>query len=230
MTQSSTQLAKQQVAAAAAKLVFNQGVVGLGTGSTADIFIDLLAQRVKDEDLSIQVVSSSVVSQQRARQAGLQVIGLEQCQKVHLYVDGADEVTADLTLLKGRGQDLVREKILANAAMQFIVLADESKQVNTIGEKFPIPVEVMPFAWQLVLKQLTELGAEGSLRMNANGGAAVTAHGSLVLDMSFPETMSAAEINAVLNAMPGVVEHGIFIDLASAVFIGKPDSIEAHWR
>jgi ribose 5-phosphate isomerase A len=133
-------------------------------------------------------------------------------------VDGADEVPPDNTLLKGQGADLVREKLLAKASDKFIVLVDQSKRVDRIGTRFPIPIEVMPFAWQLVKKGLEELGARGEIRQNSKGnGLAVSSYGSLILDMTFDSTLESAELNSVLSDMPGIVEHGVFYKMASVV-------------
>lgn len=221
---------KQRVALHAANLVEQNMVVGLGTGSTANFFIEALAQRCRTEKLSIRTVSSSAISAIKAREAGLPVLSIAELESVDIYVDGADEVTPDLTLLKGRGQDLVNEKLLASAADQFFVLVDESKLVERIGHTFPIPVEVMPQAWRLVLSQLKHQGGEGQLRLNASGdNVAVTASGSLVLDMQF-KNMDSLELTMILDTIPGIVEHGIFSDIASAVFIGGDSEVEEHWR
>ena len=155
---------------------------------------------------------------------------MEHIPQLDLYVDGADEVTPDLTLLKGRGSDLVKEKLLANASQQMIILVDNSKLVNRIGEKFPIPVEVVSFAWQLVQKSLQESGGQGELRPNASGdGLAVTSHGSLVLDMTFDASVGAATLNNLLDGIPGVVEHSVFHQLASVVLIANNDQVEERW-
>jgi ribose 5-phosphate isomerase A len=155
---------------------------------------------------------------QKAKTLNLPIMAIEHLIHLDYYVDGADEVTKDKTLLKGQGADLVREKLLARACDQFVVLVDQSKKVARIGERFPIPIEVMPFAWQLVKQELEGLGGKGSLRKNSQGnGLAVTSHGSLVLDMVFDSTVDSAELNLILNAVPGTVEHGIFYDLASVV-------------
>lgn len=221
---------KQRVALHAANLVEQNMVVGLGTGSTANFFIEALAQRCRTEKLSIRTVSSSAISAIKAREVGLPVLSIAELESVDIYVDGADEVTPDLTLLKGRGQDLVNEKLLASAANQFFVLVDESKLVERIGHTFPIPVEVMPQAWRLVLSQLKHQGGEGQLRLNASGdNVAVTASGSLVLDMQF-KNMDSLELTMILDTIPGIVEHGIFSDIASAVFIGGDSEVEEHWR
>ncbi|OUR71615.1 ribose 5-phosphate isomerase A [Methylophaga sp. 41_12_T18] len=217
---------KKNSALKAASLVESDMVVGLGTGSTANYFIEAIAERKNNEGLKVTTVASSIVSARIAKQYGLEVVAIENLSSIDIYVDGADEVTADMTLLKGRGSDLVREKLLANASQQFYVLVDDSKLVKNIGDNFPIPIEVMPFAWQMVLTDLENSGGVGGLRENASGdGLAVTSHGSLVLDMHFNDK-SSDELNSLLNAAPGVVEHGIFADLATTVFIGKNGIVE----
>jgi ribose 5-phosphate isomerase A len=209
---------KELVAHHAAQQVKDGMCVGLGTGSTANYFIEHLARRYHEDDLRVTVVASSVVSTRKAGQLGLPLMAIEHLTHLDLYVDGADEVTPDLTLLKGRGADLVREKLLVEASKQFIVLVDNSKFVSRIGERFAIPIEVMPFAWQLVKHKLETMGATGDLRHNANGdGLVVTSHGSLVLDMTFDSQLTAQTLNELLNNTAGIVEHGIFYGLASSV-------------
>lgn len=218
---------KQLVALHAAKLVHDGMLVGLGTGSTANFFIEELARRQREEGLRVTTVASSVVSTIKAQQLGLHVVAMEHISRIDLYVDGADEITPDLTLLKGRGFDLVREKLLARAADQFIVVADRSKLVCRIGEKFPIPIEVIPYAWQLAKRTLEGLGGEGDLRRNGDG-LTMTSHGSLVLDMQFDPDLDAAMLAAALSATPGVVEHGIFTALAGAVLIAHEGQVEVR--
>ena len=218
---------KQLVAAAAAAQVKDGMLVGLGTGSTANFFIEELARRQDEEGLRVTAVSSSTVSAIKAKSLGLPLVSIEHLERIDLYVDGADEVTPDLTLLKGRGYDLVREKLLARAADHFLVLIDPSKRVRRIGERYPIPVEVMPFAWGLVKHRLENLGGTGGLRPNAAGdGLAVTSHGSLVLDMAFGTEWDSWALDEALNATPGVVEHGIFQSLASAVLIALDGEVK----
>ncbi|MFM1956181.1 MAG: Ribose-5-phosphate isomerase, partial [Pseudomonadota bacterium] len=139
---------KELVAFEAAKLAKNGMLIGLGTGSTANYFIEHLAKRQAEEGLKISTVASSTISAIKAQACRLSLVSINQIKQIDLYVDGADEITPNLSLLKGRGQDLVMEKLLAQAAHQFIVVADKSKLVNFIGEKFIIPIEVMPNAWR----------------------------------------------------------------------------------
>lgn len=218
---------KERVAKYAADQISDGMLVGLGTGSTANCFIAELARRSSEESLKITTVASSVISAIKAQQLGLPVLSLEQVSQLDVYVDGADEVAPDLTLLKGQGADLVREKLLATASAQFWVLVENNKLVERIGQNFAIPIEVMPFAWQMVKKQLEKLGGCGDLRQNAaKNGVAVSSHGSLILDLSFAAQLDAATLNALLNNIPGLVEHGIFYNLATHVFIGINGEIQ----
>lgn len=219
---------KQRVAEHAAEKIESGMLVGLGTGSTANFFIEALARRHQQESLQIQVVASSVVSTIKAKQLGLPLRSMEHITELDVYVDGADEVAPDLTLLKGRGADLVREKLLAKGSKAFWVLIDNSKMVEHIGQNFPIPIEVMPFAWQLVQSSLSAIGGQAKLRSNGDG-LFVTSHGSLVLDSSFDSVLSGSELNTHLNATPGIVEHGIFVNLTTAVFCSHEGVVAEKW-
>ena len=217
---------KQAVAIHAAKIVKNGMLVGLGTGSTANYFIEELARRQSQENLKVTTIASSTISMIKAQSLGLSVIALSQVSEIDLYVDGADEITPDMSLLKGRGYDLVLEKLLAKAAKEFIVVADKSKLVERIGTNFAIPIEVMPMAWKAAKRSLEAAGGMGDLRLNvAKDGLSITSYGSLVLDMRFDKNMSEEVINHLINNIPGVVEHGIFRDLASAILIADNGNI-----
>lgn len=218
---------KELIAQHAADRVADGMLVGLGTGSTANCFIEELARRSREQGLKVTTVSSSIASAIKAQQLGLPALDFEQVSHLDLYVDGADEVSPELTLLKGQGADLVREKLLATASQQFLVLIESNKLVERIGQHFAIPIEVMPFAWQLVKKQLEANGGHGDLRQNANkNGYAVSSHGSLILDMNFDVQIDAKALNDMLNGIPGVVEHGIFYALATTVLIGVNGQIQ----
>ncbi len=218
---------KELVAFEAAKLAKNNMVIGLGTGSTANYFIEHLAKRQADEGLHISTVASSTISAIKAKDCGLPLVAISQISQLDLYVDGADEISPKLTLLKGRGQDLVMEKLLATAAKQFVVVADKSKLVNRIGEKFIIPIEVMPSAWQMVKHQLEKHGAEGDIRLNmSKDNVAISAQGNYILDMKFPTSLDEKVLNDLLNATPGIVEHGIFYGLTQQVLIADNGQIE----
>jgi ribose 5-phosphate isomerase A len=217
---------KQAVAIHAAKFVENNMLVGLGTGSTANYFIEELARRQNQENLKVTTIASSIMSMNKAQSLGLNVISLSQVSAIDLYVDGADEITPDFSLLKGRGYDLVLEKLLAKAAKKFIVVADKTKLVNKIGSNFAIPIEVMPFAWKAAKHSIEAAGGQGDLRQNvAKDGLSVTSHGSLVLDMKFDSSLAADALNALINNIPGVVEHGIFYSLVTTVLIAENGNI-----
>ena len=218
---------KQTVAIYAANYVQNGMLVGLGTGSTANYFIEELARRQLAENLKVTTIASSQISMIKAQSLGLNVISLTQVAEIDLYVDGADEITPAMTLLKGRGYDLVLEKLLAKAAKQFLVVADKSKLVTRIGTNYAIPIEVMPMAWKTAKRSLEAVGGVGELRQNAaKDGLAVTSHGSLVLDMAFDKSLSENVLNQLINNTPGVVEHGIFYGLSSVILIANAGKVE----
>ena len=220
---------KELVAQQALQYVSENMIIGLGTGSTANCFIDALAKRNKQEKLNIRTVSSSVVSMIKAKEAGLPIIAMEQINEIDLYIDGADEITPDLTLLKGRGYDLVREKLLARSAKKFIVIADESKIVENIGDNFPVPSEVQPFAWELVKNILMKKGT-GDIRINsAKDGYAITSCGNFVLDFNYTEK-NIEKLNALLCQTPGIVEHGIFYNIAHGALISSNGKVREIWK
>jgi ribose 5-phosphate isomerase A len=222
---------KQLVAIHAANYVQSGMLIGLGTGSTANYFIEELARKQREDGLKVTTIASSNISMIKAQSLGLNVIGLQQVASIDLYVDGADEITPSMALLKGRGYDLVMEKLLAKAAKQFLVVADKSKLVDKIGTNFPIPIEVMPFAWQARKKSIEALGGVGDLRPNAaKDGLSITSYGSLVLDMRFPPELDEVALNQLLNNVPGVVEHGIFCALAHGILIADSQQVEARWK
>lgn len=222
---------KELVAIHAAKYVQNGMLVGLGTGSTANYFIQELARRQAEENLKVTTVASSVVSTIKAQSLGLNVVALEHISMIDLYVDGADEITPDMTLLKGRGYDLVKEKLLAKAAKQFIVVADKSKLVSRIGTNYAIPIEVISSAWKMAKHSIEAAGGHGDLRPNAaKDGLSISSHGSLILDMAFDATLESATLNHLLNNIPGVVEHGIFSGLAHTVLIAADGKIEVRQK
>ena len=220
---------KELVSQQALQYVSENMIIGLGTGSTANCFIDALAKRNKEEKLNIRTVSSSVVSMIKAKEAGLPIIAMEQINEIDLYIDGADEITPDLTLLKGRGYDLVREKLLARSAKKFIVIADESKIVENIGDNFPVPSEVQPFAWELVKNILMKKGT-GDIRINsAKDGYAITSCGNFVLDFNYTEK-NIEKLNALLCQTPGIVEHGIFYNIAHGALISSNGKVREIWK
>ena len=209
---------KQLVGEKAIDWVHNNTVIGLGTGSTAYYFILKLAEKVKQENLNIQVLTSSDATEQIATSSGLKIITLEECEGIDLYVDGADEVDPQMNLIKGRGGAMVQEKILAASAKQFVVIAGSDKMVSHLGSKFPVPVECLPKAVPLAKKALEALGAQVTLRRDStNQNNIKTDQNNFILDAQFSIGDNYRELDVNINQIPGVLGHGIFLDLAHTV-------------
>jgi ribose 5-phosphate isomerase A len=219
----SNDLEKQAAALASLKFVQDGHVVGLGTGSTAAHAIRFLGEKVK-AGLNIRGVPTSIHAQQLAEACGIPLITLNDVNRIDVDIDGADEFDPQLRLIKGGGGALLREKIVASVARKFVVVADSSKQVAVLG-KFPLPVEVIPFAQGVLTRRITALGAAVSLR-TAGGKPYRTDEGHHILDCHFGSIPDPSALARTLNDMPGVVEHGLFIGMASVVLIGKAGGVE----
>lgn len=191
--------------------------VGLGTGSTAYWTIRAIGSRVRD-GLDIKAVATSLESEALAAEEGIPLITFGEIDYLDLDIDGADEVDEQLRLIKGGGGALLREKIVASASRRMIVVADEQKLVSTLG-RFPLPVEIIPFGWEITFGKLKALSCTPTLRLR-DGKAFVTDNGNFIADCSFGAISDPADLNRRLNAMPGVVENGLFIDLADTAVIG----------
>ena len=221
---------KEIVAQAALEYVKNNTIIGLGTGSTANYFIEGLAKKIKNENFDIKVVASSTISQINAIQAGLTYVSLDQIEAIDLYVDGADEIllSTSIVVLKGRGYDLIREKLLASASKQCIIIGDNSKIVTKIGDNFPIPIEISPIAWKITKKIIEEFSINCNLRKNTVGdGFAITSYGNLVLDCNFKYS-DISSLSKKLSEVPGVLEHGIFLDIAHLSLIANEGKVEIY--
>ncbi len=210
---------KEAAARASLRFVQDGQVIGLGTGSTAAYFIQLLAERVKN-GLRVRGIPTSDRSRDLALSLGIPLTTLAECQEIAVTVDGADEFDPQLRLIKGGGGALLREKIVASASKQMVVVTDASKQVKKLG-KFPLPVEVVPFAEVLVAKRIRALGADVQLRAGADGNPYVTDETNHILDCRFGEIQDADGLARSLSDMPGVVEHGLFIGMASVVLVAR---------
>ena len=216
---------KEAAARASLRFVKNGQVVGLSTGSTAAYFIKLLGEEVKN-GLRVRGIPTSVRTRELAMSLRIPLITLDDCQEIDVTVDGADEVDPQLRLIKGGGGALLREKIVASATRQMIVVADASKRVQRLG-KFPLPVEVIRFAQALVAKRIAALGAEVQLRCDAAGNAYLTDENNYILDCRFGEIRDPDRLAQELSEMPGVVEHGLFIGMASvALFACGSEIVE----
>ena len=198
-------------------------IVGLGTGSTAAHFIQLLGEKVK-KGLKIRGIPTSERSRQLAQSLGIPLTTLDECQRIDVTVDGADEVDAKLRLIKGGGGALLREKIVASVTKQLVIVVDASKRVKMLG-KFPLPVEVIKFAEAPVAKKIKALGADVQLRMGDHGKPYLTDENNYILDCRFGEIRGPVALARELSDMPGVVEHGLFIGMASKVLVANGGKI-----
>lgn len=222
--------AKQSAGRAAAALVRDGMRLGLGTGSTTAYALEAIGRRVQDEDLDVQGVPTSFAAERLARTHGIPLTSFDDDTHLDLALDGADEVDDTMRLIKGRGGAHTREKIVATQAERFVVLVDPTKTVDQLGEQCPLPVEVVPMAVSPVQEALDGWGAAPSLRMGeAKDGPAVTDQGLWIIDASFPDGIDAPDaLNQFLCAQPGVLDHGLFLDLATDVIVGHPDGSTTH--
>ena len=217
---------KELVAYAALDYIEDNSIIGLGTGSTADIFIKILAEKISKESLNISVVASSVISQKKANDAGLKYISIDQVTSIDLYVDGADEITQNLEILKGRGFDLIREKLLAQMSKKFIVIGDNSKIVSKIGQNYFIPIEITPIAWKITKNLIEKIAKKCIVRENMEKNAfAISSYGNFVLDCEFNYSDLDALANEIADT-PGVFEHGLFLNLASLAIVSNNGQVK----
>lgn len=210
---------KKKLGAAAAEIIQNNMVVGLGTGSTAECFIDSLIERRKS-GLKVSAVATSESSAQRAQEGGIHVCNINDTKRIQITVDGADKIDCKKRLVKGLGGALLREKIVANASDELWVIADESKLVEYFND-FILPVEVIPFAWQMTMRNLLSLSERVVVRKDPDGNIFVTDNGNYILDLFFYKDCKEPEkIHRNILGIPGVVETGFFLDMPVKVIIG----------
>ena len=222
---------KKNAARQAADRVENGMTLGIGTGSTAAYFIEALAGRIA-QGWSLRGVPTSEQTRRMAEKAGVEIIEPDEATIIDLAVDGADEADPALNLIKGGGGALLREKIVAGAAKKFIVIADKSKRVATLGA-FPLPVEIEPFAWGLTVRRLRDTlaahgfdGASLALRGGAGeAGATTTAGGNLIVDCALERIAAPAALNDALCALPGVIETGLFCGMADLAVFGDETGV-----
>lgn len=214
---------KRQAAAMALSEVKSGMRLGLGTGSTARHFVDLLGEKVA-AGLDVICVPTSEVTARQALDLGIPLSDLDSLDRLDLTVDGADELDPQLNLIKGGGGALLREKIVAAASDRMVVIADDSKLVDTLG-RFPLPIEVNPFGFaataRAIVNVMADFGAEGGWiqRKKPDGAAVVTDGGHLIVDASFGRISNAKALSQALLEIPGVVQHGLFIDLCSEAYL-----------
>ncbi|HEX8323626.1 MAG TPA: ribose-5-phosphate isomerase RpiA [Tepidisphaeraceae bacterium] len=222
---------KQNAARAALAHVRSGMTLGLGTGSTAKWFIEFLAAELKAGRLSgIRGVPTSTQSDDQATSLGIPLVDFSQVEQCDLTVDGADEVAPSLTLIKGLGGALLREKIVAQNSKRLIIIADESKVVQQLGSKSPLPVEIAPFARPTSERFLRSLGCTPTLRKRATGQDYVTDNGNLIFDCRFDAIDDAAKLDRDLRSHAGIVETGLFVGIAELAIVGTVDGYRALRR
>ncbi|SCL98439.1 Ribose-5-phosphate isomerase A [Bacillus wiedmannii] len=198
--------------------------VGLGTGSTVYWTIQKLGERVK-EGLAFQAVPTSKETEVLAKQLNISLISLNDVQSLDLTIDGADEIDANLQLIKGGGGALLREKIVATSSKELIIIADESKLVTHLGT-FPVPVEIIPFSWKQTERKIQSLGCQTTLRLK-NNETFITDNKNMIIDCIFPHNISnPANLHTQLKMITGVVETGLFVNMTSKAIIGTENGIE----
>jgi ribose 5-phosphate isomerase A len=223
---------KHLVAAEAAKHVESGMVVGLGSGSTAAIVIEQLGRRLQEGELSdITGVPTSFQSSTLAQRYGIALTTLNEVDRIDIAIDGADEVDPARNLIKGGGACHTREKLVDARADRFIVVVDSTKLTDLLGSTFPLPVEVLAQAYRQVMQTLVGMGGEPQLRMALRkAGPVVTDEGNLVLDVDFGRIDEPADLEMRINNIPGVLENGLFVDMADAVLVGEVDGERAGVR
>lgn len=209
-----TETWKAAAAREAAKLVRDGMVVGLGSGSTVAKLIEALAELRPDADY----IAASSSSERLAKELGLKLTSFEEHQRIDLTIDGADEVDPNFDMIKGHGGAHTREKIIAVAARKMVVIVDKTKLVRKLGQRFPVPVEVLPFAKDYTMKMLAALGRP-CLKLK-DGGPMVTDNGNYLIEVWFKRIDNAAKLEEKINRLPGVIDNGIFAGLADVVFVG----------
>lgn len=217
MTSTTANQAKQLAGEESVKYIQNGMKVGLGSGSTVYYMVKALGEKIKAEGLNIEAIPTSEVTAEWAKEFGIPLTDFSKVQELDLAIDGADEVDEDLQLIKGGGGALYREKVVASAAKEFIVIVDETKTVSTLG-KFPLAVEVVPFGWEVAAEQIKAFGCTPTLRKK-DGEVFVTDNGNYILDCTFGEIQSPAELHSKLIHTVGVVETGLFVNMADKVIV-----------
>jgi ribose 5-phosphate isomerase A len=224
--------AKQKAAIAAVNHIKDGYIVGLGSGSTAAYAIAALGERIKQENLHIWGIPSSYQAFQLAVQNKIPITTLEEHPIVDVNIDGADQIDPQLNLIKGMGAALLREKIVATAAKQTIIIADDKKYVQILGENnHPVPIEVLPFAIGLVQRKIVQMGGNPAFR-EAKGklGPLISDNGNAIMDITFGPIQDAAKLNQELKMIPGVMETGLFINLADIAYLGAETEVKKVQR
>jgi ribose 5-phosphate isomerase A len=227
MTSSEQDRLKKAAAEAAVKLVEDGMVVGLGSGSTAAHFVTALAQRISEDRLRIVGIPTSVETEHQARSLKIALATFAEQSEIDLTVDGADEVLpGSLSLIKGHGGALLREKIVASISKRMAVVVDETKIVQRLGSLVSVPVEIVPFGWEATERKLKDLGGNPSMRRGADNKPYVTDGGHYIMNCSFETMENPKEIAHCLDHVVGVVEHGLFLGFATEAIVAGRDGLK----
>jgi len=223
---------KHEVAAIAAQRVQSGMVVGLGSGSTAAILVAELGKRWQSGELTeITGVATSFQATAIAHEYGIPMAELNDVDHIDLAIDGADEVDPQKNLIKGGGACHTREKLVDSRAAEFLVVVDSTKLVDVLGSSFPVAVEVLPMAYVQVMKQLEELGATPTLRMAVRkAGPVISDQGNLIVDAKFESIAHPADLEIAINNLPGVLDNGLFVQLATSILVGEIEGDQSSHR
>lgn len=229
----SVEEAKRRVGEYACRFVKDGYVLALGSGSTAAYFVRALGRKVQEEGMKVQAIPSSYQIMRVAVDAAVPLTTLIEHPEADLDIDGADEVDPDLNLVKGGGGALTSEKILAAASKEYVVIVDYGKRVDRLGSRYPIPVEIIPYAYRFVSKELTKIGGEPALRLTDKKGEVqpfITENGNFILDTRFATVTNPYRLQDAIKRIPGVVEHGLFLGMTKRVCVGYEDRVEVLER
>ena len=218
---------KERAARAAVEYVKDGYVVGLGTGSTARYVMLALGERVK-AGLKIRGVPTSRETAELAKQQGIPLIDQENAWVIDVAIDGADQVDPDLNLIKGGGGALLKEKIVAASAKQFIVMVDHTKRVPVLGGSFPLPIEVIPFGWGSTAREIEALTKSRVVLRERNGVPFKTESGNLIVDVRIDRIDQPRNLEISLNKIPGIVENGLFVNRTDVLIVGTPQGVETQ--
>ena len=218
---------KENAGVKAANLIENEMLVGLNTKSTATYMIEHLAKRIQSENLKIKAVSTSWSTSLLCHQLQIPLLEINATSSLDIVIDGADEIDPQKNLIKGRGAAHMLEKVVASMAKHYVIIADDAKKVNVLGENFAVPIEVLPSALSIVERKLTELRAKVKIRMGAPGkdGPIISDSGNLIVDAKFDSILDPQELNLQLNSIAGVLEHGLFVGMVDQVILASPNGL-----
>jgi len=223
--------AKKRAALEAVKHVKDGFILGLGSGSTAAYAIEEVGKRIKQEGLRVLGVPTSHQASTLAIRNRIAITTLDEHPQIDLAIDGADQIDKRFNLIKGMGGALTKEKIVASAARQFIVVADETKLTNKLGAEHPVPIEVLPFAASTVTSKLKRMGGKVVLRESKGKiGPVVTDNNNFILDVDFGPINNPKELNLQLKSIPGVIETGLFVDMADIIYVGRQTTVQKLQR